>query len=160
MESGELSQAEKELIQETWEKVSQNPQHHGIVLFTRLFDLEPDLVKLFHYNSAQFRGAQECLSSPDFLQHVSKVMLVIDAAVNSLENLPSLQEYLTGLGRKHQAVGVKTESFNTVGESLLYALCEGLGPAFSTQARQAWTKLYAVVVKAMSRGWQESREEE
>nr|XP_033808574.1 neuroglobin [Geotrypetes seraphini] len=160
MESGDLSQAEKELIRQSWATVNQDPQHHGTVLFTRLFDLEPDLVKLFPYNSTQFSSARECLASPDFLQHVRKVMLVIDAAVSSLENLSSLQEYLIGLGKKHQAIGVKTESFNTVGESLLYALEKGLGPAFSTPAREAWTKLYSVVVKMMSRGWQEGKEGE
>ncbi|XP_025912946.1 neuroglobin isoform X1 [Apteryx rowi] len=40
------------------------------------------------------------------------VMLVIDAAVNQLENLPCLEEYLYNLGKKHQAVGVKVESFS------------------------------------------------
>ncbi|XP_030070506.1 neuroglobin [Microcaecilia unicolor] len=160
MESVDLSQTEKELIRESWATVNQDPQHHGIVLFTRLFDLEPDLVKLFQYNSTQFCSAEDCLASPDFLQHVRKVMLVIDTAVNTLENLPSLQEYLIGLGKKHQAIGVKTESFITVGESLLYALDKGLGPAFSTHSREAWTKLYSGLVKTMSCGWQEGKEGE
>lgn len=39
-------------------------------------------------------------------------MLVIDAAVSHLENLACLEEYLCNLGKKHQAVGVKVESFS------------------------------------------------
>lgn len=39
-------------------------------------------------------------------------MLVIDAAVSHLENLSCLEEYLCNLGKKHQAVGVKVESFS------------------------------------------------
>lgn len=39
-------------------------------------------------------------------------MLVIDAAVSHLENLSFLEEYLCNLGKKHQAVGVKVESFS------------------------------------------------
>lgn len=40
------------------------------------------------------------------------MMLVIDAAVSHLEDLPCLEEYLCNLGKKHQAVGVKVESFS------------------------------------------------
>lgn len=84
-------------------------------------------------------------------------MLVIDAAVTHLENLHCLEEYLGNLGKKHQAVGVKVESFSAVGESLLYMLEKCHGPAFNLSTRKAWTKLYSVVVKAMSSGWDVSR---
>lgn len=39
-------------------------------------------------------------------------MLVIDAAVTNVEDLSSLEEYLTTLGRKHRAVGVRLSSFS------------------------------------------------
>lgn len=38
-------------------------------------------------------------------------MLVIDAAVSHLDDLHSLEDFLLNLGRKHQAVGVNTQSF-------------------------------------------------
>ncbi|CAH2328481.1 neuroglobin [Pelobates cultripes] len=119
----------------------------------RLFQLEPELVFLFHYNSAEFSDVQECLSSTEFMDHIRKVMTVIDAAVVNLDSLSSLDEYLTNLGRKHRAVGVKLESFKTVGESLLFALESGLGDAFTPDARDAWSQLYSSVVRRMSRGW-------
>uniref|UniRef100_A0A8C0FEM2 Nitrite reductase n=1 Tax=Bubo bubo TaxID=30461 RepID=A0A8C0FEM2_BUBBB len=122
--------------------------------YCRLFDLDPDLLPLFQYNCKQFSSPQECLSAPEFLDHIRKVMLVIDAAVNHLENLSCLEEYLCNLGKKHQAVGVKVESFSTVGESLLYMLEKCLGTAFSPDVREAWSKLYGAVVKAMRRGWE------
>ncbi|XP_053553346.1 neuroglobin isoform X1 [Bombina bombina] len=175
----ELSPRQKELIRESWQIVSQDQLHHGTVLFTRLFELEPELVFLFQYNSAQFSEVQKCLHSPEFMEHIRKVpvggqvrlsdlqllcllrsriflrvMTVIDAAVSQLDSLPSLDEYLTNLGRKHRVVGVKLESFNTVGESLLFALQTGLGDAFIPETKAAWTQLYARVVKTMSRGWQ------
>uniref|UniRef100_A0AAA9SS12 Neuroglobin n=1 Tax=Bos taurus TaxID=9913 RepID=A0AAA9SS12_BOVIN len=119
----------------------------------RLFDLEPDLLPLFQYNCRQFSSPEDCLSSPEFLDHIRKVMLVIDAAVTNVEDLSSLEEYLAGLGRKHRAVGVKLSSFSTVGESLLYMLEKCLGPAFTPATRAAWSQLYGAVVQAMSRGW-------
>nr|XP_025725344.1 protein O-mannosyl-transferase 2 isoform X2 [Callorhinus ursinus] len=119
----------------------------------RLFDLEPDLLLLFQYNCRQFSSPEDCLSSPEFLDHIRKVMLVIDTAVTNVEDLSSLEEYLAGLGKKHRAVGVKLSSFSTVGESLLYMLEKCLGPAFTPAVRAAWSQLYGAVVQAMSRGW-------
>ncbi|NXU57294.1 NGB protein, partial [Turnix velox] len=149
-----LSAGQRDLIRESWRRLSANPVQHGLVLFARLFDLDPDLLPLFQYNCKQFSSPQECLSAPEFLEHVRKVMLVIDAAVSHLEDLSCLEEYLCNLGKKHQAVGVKVESFSAVGESLLYMLEKCLGTAFSPDVREAWSKLYSAVVKAMQRGWE------
>ncbi|XP_075470801.1 neuroglobin [Ascaphus truei] len=158
MEREELSVPQKELIRESWQTVSQDTLHHGTVLFTRLFELQPELILLFHYNASQFSEVQECLSSEDFMEHIRNVMSVIDAAVSCLDCLPSLDEFLTGLGKKHCAGGVKLESFNIVGVSLLFALERGLGAAFTPDTREAWTRLYSAVVRAMSRGWDPQEE--
>ena len=39
----------------------------------RLFDLEPGLLPLFQYNCRQFSSPEDCLSSPEFLDHIRKV---------------------------------------------------------------------------------------
>ncbi|XP_051005641.1 neuroglobin isoform X3 [Acomys russatus] len=141
-----MERPEPELIRQSWRAVSRSPLEHGTVLFARLFALEPSLLPLFQYNGRQFSSPEDCLSSPEFLDHIRKVMLVIDAAVTNVENLSSLEEYLASLGRKHRAVG-------TVGESLLHMLEKCLGPDFTPATRAAWSQLYGAVVQAMSRGW-------
>lgn len=60
-----------------------------------------------------------------------QVMLVIDAAVTHLENLPSLEEYLTNLGKKHQAVGVKVDSFSVRHRFSSCYFCHSILPASS-----------------------------
>ncbi|KAK3563336.1 hypothetical protein QTP86_021745 [Hemibagrus guttatus] len=80
-------------------------------------------------------------------------MVVIDAAVNNLDDLDSLEDFLLNLGRKHQAVGVKTQSFSVVGEALLYMLQCSLGTDYTAALRQAWLNMYTIVVAAMTRGW-------
>lgn len=47
------------------------------VLFVcgRLFELDPALLSLFHY-STNCGSTQDCLSSPEFLEHVTKVSSV------------------------------------------------------------------------------------
>lgn len=113
-------------------------------------------------------------------------MLVIDAAVSHLDDLHSLEDFLLNLGRKHQAVGVHTQSFavgitskyfdfwgecllpvtnlcfgplQVVGESLLYMLQCSLGQAYTAPLRQAWLNMYSIVVAAMSRGWAKNGED-
>ncbi|KAK1339391.1 hypothetical protein QTO34_020074 [Cnephaeus nilssonii] len=140
-----MERPEPELIRQSWQAVNRSPLEHGTVLFTRLFDLEPDLLPLFQYNCRQYSSSEDCLSSPEFLDHIRKVMLVIDAAVTNVEDLSSLEEYLAGLGRN-------TVQW-TVGEALLYMLEKCLGPAFTPAMRAAWRQLYGAVVRAMSRGW-------
>ncbi|XP_026638617.1 neuroglobin isoform X2 [Microtus ochrogaster] len=109
-----MERPELELIRQSWRAVSHSPLEHGTVLFSRLFTLEPDLLPLFQYNGRQFSSPEDCLSSPEFLDHIRKVMLVIDAAVTNVEDLSSLEEYLAGLGKKHRAVGVRLGSFSWV----------------------------------------------
>lgn len=105
-----LSEKDKELIRGSWESLGKNKVPHGVVMFSRLFELDPDLLNLF-YHKTKCSSTQDCVSSPEFVEHVTKVMLVIDAAVSNLDDLPSLEDFLLNLGRKHQAVGVNTQSF-------------------------------------------------
>ncbi|CAL8272667.1 unnamed protein product [Merluccius merluccius] len=152
-----LMEKDKELIRGSWESLGKNKVPHGMIMFSRLFELEPALLGLFHHNT-NCGSTQDCLASPEFLDHVTKVMLVVDAAVSHLDDLLSLEDFLLNLGRKHQAVGVDTQSFAVVGESLLYMLQCALGPSYTAPLRQAWLNMYAVVVAAMSRGWAKNGE--
>lgn len=48
---------------------------------------------------------------------------MIDTAVTNVEDLSSLEDYLTGLGRKHRAVGVKLSSFSVGKGALALSAC-------------------------------------
>uniref|UniRef100_A0A8C2N1Q2 Neuroglobin n=1 Tax=Cricetulus griseus TaxID=10029 RepID=A0A8C2N1Q2_CRIGR len=69
---------EPELIRQSWQAVSRSPLEHGTVLFSRLFTLEPSLLPLFQYNGRQFSSPEDCLSSPEFLDHIRKRLLYTD----------------------------------------------------------------------------------
>ncbi|XP_010896212.1 neuroglobin [Esox lucius] len=152
-----LTEKDKELIRGSWESLGKNKVPHGVIMFSRLFELDPALLNLFRYKS-NCGTPQDCLSSPEFLDHVTKVMLVIDAAVSHLDDLHTLEEFLLNLGRKHQAVGVHTQSFAVVGESLLYMLQCSLAQGYTAALRQAWLNMYTIVEAAMSRGYTKNGE--
>ncbi|CAB1335207.1 unnamed protein product [Coregonus sp. 'balchen'] len=68
-----LTEKDKELIRGSWESLGKNKVPHGVIMFSRLFELEPALLNLFHYNT-NCSPTQDCLSSPEFLDHVTKVV--------------------------------------------------------------------------------------
>lgn len=74
---------------------------------------------------------------------------MIDAAVSHLENLSCLEEYLCNLGKKHQAVGVKVESFSVRCSPLSHCgcVCSPLPAALSCPilplASAVWRELMA-----------------
>uniref|UniRef100_D3YW07 Neuroglobin n=1 Tax=Mus musculus TaxID=10090 RepID=D3YW07_MOUSE len=69
-----MERPESELIRQSWRVVSRSPLEHGTVLFARLFALEPSLLPLFQYNGRQFSSPEDCLSSPEFLDHIRKTL--------------------------------------------------------------------------------------
>uniref|UniRef100_A0A667Y3F1 Nitrite reductase n=1 Tax=Myripristis murdjan TaxID=586833 RepID=A0A667Y3F1_9TELE len=156
-----LTGKDKELIRGSWESLGKNKVPHGVIMFSRLFELDPALLSLFHYNT-NCGSTQDCLSSPEFLEHVTKVMLVIDAAVSHLDDLHSLEDFLLNLGRKHQArfcVCHDGHAHVFCCACVCLLVCFGiLGQAYTAPLRQAWLNMYSIVVAAMSRGWAKNGE--
>lgn len=69
-------------------------------------------------------------------------MVVIDAAVNHLDDLGSLEDFLLNLGKKHQAIGVKTQSFAVsigVVQTWLYLLTNPLDEARWVSVVHKWS---------------------
>ena len=53
------------------------------------------------------------------------------------------------LGRRHLSYGVRQEHYDTVGAALLWTLQAGLGEAFTSEVRDAWTCAYLFLSSTM-----------
>uniref|UniRef100_A0A8C0W1D1 Globin domain-containing protein n=1 Tax=Castor canadensis TaxID=51338 RepID=A0A8C0W1D1_CASCN len=126
--------AEVELIQQSWQPVNCSPLEYGTFLLARLFAMEAGLLLLFQYEGLQFSSPEDCLPSSEFLDHIRKVMLVINT------------NYFHHLGRKHWAVSMKLISFLVPVLSLDAG--EVSPPAFTPATQAAWNQLYRAVVQA------------
>lgn len=78
-----------------------------------------------------------------------KLMSTLKIAVKSLEDLDSLVPVLQKLARDHVKYGVKAEHYTPVGNSLLYALRDGLGDSWTKETRQAWVDAYRLIATVM-----------
>jgi hemoglobin-like flavoprotein len=128
---------QKRLVQESWQQVEPIADVAATLFYERLFTLDPAL-------RALFRG-------PDLSEQRKKLMQALTVAVRGLDRLDQLTPALEALGRRHAGYRVQSAHYGTVGEALLWTLEQGLGPAFTSEVRQAWAETYRVIATVMQR---------
>jgi hemoglobin-like flavoprotein len=106
----------------------------AVLFYGRLFELDPELRKLF---------------KSDIKQQGRKLMTMIGMAVRGLDNLAALVPVVQNLGRRHVAYGVMPGHFDTVGAALLWALKQGLGAASTSEVEKAWAAAYMLLASTM-----------
>lgn len=104
------------------------------LFYDNLFTADPSLRKLFEGNMHQ-QG--------------ERLMTMIGAAVNLLDQPDNLVPVLRKLGARHVNYGVRDEHYATVGGALLKTLQQGLGAAYTDDVHTAWSALYRVVSHTM-----------
>lgn len=123
-----------ELVQASWDKVKSISEQAAELFYGRLFTLDPSLKPLF-------KG--------DMKEQGRKLMATLNLAVTSLTKLETILPAVQDLGRRHVQYGVPDESYQTVGEALLWTLEQGLGDDFTDDVREAWTQTYVTLSTVM-----------
>jgi hemoglobin-like flavoprotein len=129
-----LSKAEIEMVQSDWMKVLPIADTAATLFYDKLFSLDPTLRSLF---------------KPDLTEQKVKLMKMIGAAVNGLNDLGSLVPVVQALGRRHVGYNVKPQHYSTVGAALLWTLKQGLGAGFDGEHESSWANVYGVLSKTM-----------
>jgi hemoglobin-like flavoprotein len=132
-----MTPTQASLVQESWKRVAPIKDEAAQLFYSRLFELDPGLQKLF---------------KSDLTEQRRKLMAMLGAAVGSLDRPEALLPVLRELGRKHSGYGVTLPNYDTVGAALLWTLEQGLGTAFTAEVREAWSATYALVASTMQGG--------
>jgi len=122
------------LVQSSFAKVVPIAGAAADLFYARLFEIAPDLRRLF---------------PADLALQKKKLMVMLGTAVNGLARLDALLPAVHALGERHVGYGVHVEDFTPVGEALLWALEQGLGDEFSPAVEEAWATAYGVLSRAM-----------
>jgi len=122
------------IIKLTFSQAVTNKDAVGRMFYDRLFAVAPEA-------RALFKG--------DIDDQSRKLMDTLALAVGMLRDMPTLIPTLETLAVRHVAYGVKDEHYDLVGQVLLWTLEQGLGPAFTSDAKAAWTALYGTVAGVM-----------
>ena len=129
-----MTPEQKRLVQSTFARVAPIADSAAALFYARLFDLDPALRPLF---------------TGDMREQGAKLMRMIGMAVAGLDRLDALVPTVRQLGVRHSSYGVRDEHYDTVGAALLWTLEQGLGDAFTPDARDAWTAVYGVLASTM-----------
>ena len=131
-----MSAQEIRLVRQNFSQAASEPGVVAAIFYKRLFELDPALRPLFR---------------KDMVEQGRKLMQMIDSAVALLDRPQALMPTLEGLGRRHAGYGVRDEHYDTVEVALILTLQQGLGPAFTREARSAWIALFDLIAGAMKR---------
>ena len=122
------------LVKNSWKQVVPIADQAAVLFYGKLFELDPSLKPMF-------KG--------DMTAQGQKLTRMISVAVEGLDNLDDIVPAIQDLGVKHLEYGVKNSQYDTVGESLLWTLGQGLGDAFTTEVMSAWTDVYDLLASTM-----------
>ena len=122
------------LVQSTWSKVLLISETAADLFYNRLFEIDPSTKELF-------KG--------DMKEQGRKLMQMITAAVNGLNDLDGLVPTVQDLGRRHGGYGVTDEHYGSVASALLWTLEPGLGEDFTPEVKTAWTETYMLLAGVM-----------
>ena len=144
-----LTEEDKAIIQRTWQLVVPIGETAAELFYKRLFELEPRYRKLF--------GEDLEAQKRKLITMLAFIVQALDWNPNEwqteIDETSDLFLVVMALGRRHYDLySVPDESYDTVGQALLWTLDYGLGEAFTPEAREAWTKVYVVVSGTMKLG--------
>ena len=109
----------------------------GEVFYSRLFQEEPALKKMFPANMQQ---------------QYQKIIDMLSLMVARLERMDELKTEMAALGSRHVGYGVKERHYAVVGNALLWTLQQGLGRDWNEATKEAWTLCYEMISQAMMSG--------
>jgi hemoglobin-like flavoprotein len=122
------------LVRSSWQQVLPIKDTAAALFYGQLFELDPSL-------RSMFKG--------DMVEQGRKLMMIINTAVNSLDNLGPILGAVEDMGRRHVAYGVTEAHYDTVGSALIWTLAKGLGEQFTPPVRDAWVETYTTLATAM-----------
>ena len=134
VDDGPLTEAEISLVQDTFAMVEPIADDAAAMFYGRLFEIDPELRRLFKDDLASQRKA---------------LMATLKVAVKGLNNLPAIVPAVKQLGARHAGYGVQSKDYDSVGAALLWTLEEGLGEAFTDEVKAAWTTVYGLLAETM-----------
>ena len=123
------------LVRISWKRVEPIAPAAAALFYDNLFAADPTLRPLF---------------KSELGHQGQRLMQMIGAAVDKLDDLPTLVPVLESLAQRHAGYGVREPHYQTVGAALLKTLGQGLGDDFTPAARDAWARVYGLVAEVMA----------
>ena len=130
----DLTEADIDVLRETYRRVAAEPHLTGGLFYDRLFEIAPELRSLF---------------PADMEQQGIKLMSMLGAIVAKMHDYQALHPLIGDLARRHVRYGARPEHYGAIGEALLWTLDQRLGRDFEGEPREAWNRAYVALMQVM-----------
>ena len=130
-----MSTEQRRLVCNSFDLARDLSRPFALLFYGKLFEMDPSARALFH-NDLTLQG--------------QKLMDMLSAIVESLDDFDFMRSKLAELGRKHASYGVRLEQYGTLVTALLWTLGQALGGDFDAPTREAWKAALAAVGEAMT----------
>ena len=137
-----MNQDQKSVVRETWALVVPIADIAATLFYDRLFEIDPSTRPLF--------------KADGMAEQRRKLTQTLDQLVLGLDRLDELVPMIEELGRRHLRYGVRDFHYDSVGAALLWTLERGLGSAWTPEAREAWSQVYALTAGIMQKAAREA----
>jgi len=128
---------QRRLIRDSFDSLREVSGPFVLLFYGKLFELDPGARPLFH-NDIAAQGR--------------KLMDMLTAVVESIDDLASMRSRLMELGKKHSEYGVRAEQYDTLTEALLWSLAQAAGADFDPPTREAWRMALHSICSMMKAG--------
>ena len=149
----------KSEIRRTWKILSSDIVANGVKVLLKLFSLSPAIKKEFIYTNDK---ELEVFKEHMFKLHASRLMQVVDAVVENIDDLHiMIDPMLYELGKQHYSCeGFQHIYWDSCSEAILFVWQQVLLENFSPDVSKAWTKVLAYIVTKLKTGYQQAIKEE
>ena len=129
-----MTETQKSLVQQSFRQVVPIADAAATLFYNRLFETAPALRPLF---------------KSDLTDQKQKLVQMLAYCVGKLDAPDELLPAVRALGQRHVGYGVKSDHYQAVGAALLWTLEQGLGAAFTSDVKAAWTAVYQILSATM-----------
>jgi nitric oxide dioxygenase len=123
-----------DLVRKSWDLVAGDPDGLAALFYRRLFAAAPGVRPLF---------------PAEMQEQGRKLVQMLATAVANLDRLDAVRPAVEALAQRHVRYGALPEHYPVVGEALLAALDDGIGPQLSAETIEAWAAAYAALSGVM-----------
>jgi len=134
-----------DVLEQTFAAIEPQGQQLVRLFYEKLFQEFPQLTPLFEHVTPEKQQA--------------KLLAALKLVIANLRNPDELVKTLTEMGMRHQAYGAETEHYDAVIKSLLAALQELAGEAWSDEAETAWSDALHIISDIMLDAYTDSAAE-
>ena len=129
-----MTKKQIELVQGSWEFILYNTKDAGMIFYSRLFEIAPELRPLFK-------------ESPE--AQAQKLVSLLAFAIQKLDNIGEIVNDVKLLGKRHKKYNVRPEHYAIVAQALLWTLEKALQEKWNDEIKDAWVAVYTVLSSTM-----------